>query len=195
MLCIEPGKHLARIAQRKLKAFPKVKFQVTTFEEWETDDKLFDLVISAQAFHWVTKEIRYSKTAQVLKPTGYLALFWNRTPPSEAPIDQKLEQVYQRSAPELVSDRPDYEKEILVWSDELNESSYFTEVKVKRYPWRKVYKTQQYLGYLNTHSDHLRLSEEKRHQLFTGIREVLEQEGGKIERHYETIAYIARKRA
>ncbi len=195
MLCIEPGEHLAEIAKRKLKGFPKIKFQVTTFEEWEADDNLFDLVISAQAFHWVAKEIRYSKTAQVLKPAGHLALFWNRTPPSEAPIDQKLDQVYQRYTPELASHKPDYQKEVQVWIDELNESGYFTIVEVKHYPWREVYGTRQYLGLLNTHSDHLRLSEEKRQQLFTGIKEVLEQEGGKIERHYEAVAYIARKRA
>src|SRR5512142_1056964 len=50
ILCIEPGEHLTRVARRKLKAFPKVRFQVTTFEDWEAeghlvDDHLFDLVI------------------------------------------------------------------------------------------------------------------------------------------------------
>ena len=35
ILCIEPGKHLARIARQKLVAFRKVKFQITTFEDWE----------------------------------------------------------------------------------------------------------------------------------------------------------------
>ncbi len=196
MLCIEPGKHLAQIAGRKLKAFPSIEFQITTFEDWEADDNLFDLVISAQAFHWVAKEIRYSKTAQVLMPTGSLALFWNRSPLPDAPIYQKLQQVYQRDTPELASSaKPDYEKDIQYWVDELNESGYFTNVKVKRCLWKKTYNTQQYLGLLNTYSDHLRLSEEKRQHLFMGIKEVLEEEGGKIEKLYEAVAYIARQRA
>jgi len=195
ILCIEPGKHLVRIARQKLKAFPKVKFQVTTFEDWQNNEGLFDVVISAQAFHWIEPEIRYQKTADVLKPNGHLALFWNRPPPLEASIAQKLNRVYQEYAPELVQGKPrTYEEGVQFWIRELEKSKYFDLVEVKRHPWVESYTTQQYLGLLNTHSDHLRLSEEKRRQLFAGIEEVLEKEGGRLDKPYEAVAYIARKR-
>ncbi len=80
------------------------------------------------------------------------------------------------------------------WINELSENDYFDLVKVKQFPWSASYSTQHYLGLLNTYSDHLRLSEERRQRLFAAIKEVLEQEGGRIEKPYEAVAYIARKR-
>ena len=194
ILCIEPGRHLADIARKKLETFPRVKFQITTFEDWEDDGERFDLVISAQAFHWVAQEIRYQKTASVLKPLGYLAILYNHYLPLEDSVRQKLNQVYQQYAPELASDQPAAHKDIQFWTDELSENDYFDLIAVKRFPWKQNYGTQQYLGLLNTYSDHLRLPEERLRQLFAGVKEVLEQEGGEIEKPYQAVAYIARKR-
>lgn len=195
ILCIEPGKHLARIARKKLAAFPEVDFQITTFEDWESNDNLFDLIISAQAFHWVTQGVRCQKTAHLLKPTGYLAVFYNHYAPLEDSIRQKLDQVYQQYAPELASDQPNSHKSTQYWINELGGNAYFDLVDVKRFPWQETYSTQQYLGLLNTYSDHLRLSAEKRQKLFAEIKEVVEQVGDRIEKPYEAVAYIARKRS
>lgn len=195
ILCIEPGKHLARIARQKLAAFRKVKFQITTFEDWEDDGNLFDLVISAQAFHWVTQEIRCQKTAHILKPLRHLAIFWNHYLPLETSLHQKLNQVYQQYAPELAAGKPTPHKDIQYWINELTENEYFDLVEVIRFPWRENYSTHHYLGLLNTYSDHLRLPKERRQQLFAAVKEVLEQEGGGIEKPYEAVAYIARKRS
>jgi hypothetical protein len=195
ILCIEPGKHLARIARKKLAAFPKVRFRITTFEDWENNGSLFDLIISAQAFHWIAQEVRYQKTAHLLKPTGYLAVFYNHYMPLEDSIRQKLDQVYQQYAPELAPDQPNSHKSTQYWINELGGNAYFDLVDVKRFPWQETYSTQQYLGLLNTYSDHLRLSEEKRQQLFAGIEKVLEQAGGRLTKPYEAVAYIARKRS
>ncbi len=193
ILCIEPGRHLARIARKKLAAFPKVDFQITTFEDWEGNGNLFDLIISAQAFHWVAQEVRYQKTARILNPMGYLAIFYNHYLPLEDSIRQKLNQVYQRHAPKLVPDQPTSHKSTQYWTNELSGNDNFDLMEVKRFPWQETYSTQQYLGLLNTYSDHLRLTEKKRWELFAEIKEVLEQAGGRIEKPYEAVAYIARK--
>jgi hypothetical protein len=155
---------------------------------------LSTLVISAQAFHWLPQEVRYQKTAQQLKPQGYLAIFWNRYPSLEDPLAHELNQVYQQHAPEMVLGVPSgHQEKIEYWITDLNESDYFDLVEVKRYPWKERYTTRQYLGLLNTYSDHLRLSEERRQRLFAGIEAVLAQAGGSIEKPYEAVAYIARK--
>jgi SAM-dependent methyltransferase len=193
ILCVEPGQHLALIARQKLADFPNVEFQITTFEDWQETGNLFDLVISAQAFHWVAQETRYRKTAHVLKPGGYLAIFYNHYLPLEDSIRQKLNQIYQQYAPELASHQPAAHRDTQYWIDELSENEYFDLVDVKRFPWKESYSAQNYLGLLNTYSDHLRLSEERRQQLFAGIKEALAQEGGKIEKPYEAVAYTARK--
>lgn len=196
ILCLEPGENLVKIARRKLRDFSKVDFRVTTFEDWDSEDHRFDLVISAQAFHWISKEIRFQKASQVLRAGGYVAIFWNRYPPIEAPINQRLDAVYQKYAPELTSrENPaEYEEGIQGWIREIEASEYVDFDGVKRFPWQESYSTSRYLGLLNTHSDHIRLPKQKRQRLLAGIAEVLEDEGGKIERLYEAVVFLARKR-
>ena len=48
----------------KLKIYPRVTFETTTLEDWQLQEDSFDLVTSAQAFHWVNRE-----TEAILSPT------------------------------------------------------------------------------------------------------------------------------
>src|SRR2546423_702505 len=56
MLCLEPGMQMGEIARKNLAAYPGVKVETITFEEWPVQKGAFDLAISAQAFHWVNQE-------------------------------------------------------------------------------------------------------------------------------------------
>src|SRR5207244_6453723 len=53
ILALEPGANLAAVLRRNAAAFPAVRIEATIFEAWRVEDRSFDLVISAQAFHWV----------------------------------------------------------------------------------------------------------------------------------------------
>ena len=75
--CIEPGENLNRVAMRSLKGITRVTFEQVRFEEWNGGSNLFDLVISAQAFHWIDPDIGYRKAASALMADGHIALFWN----------------------------------------------------------------------------------------------------------------------
>ena len=193
--CIEPGRNLVAVATQKLKNFPRVTFEITSFEEWNVAQRRFDLVMSAQAFHWIPREIGYAKAVQALTEQGYLALFWNMYPYPEQPIFLELQQVYQSCVPEL-SDRPSSCEALIEQRErEIRESGLFCSVKTYRFPWSITYSIQEYLGLLNTYSDHLRLSEEKREQLYTGIAEVIQKYGGYIEKPYLAVLYVAQKAA
>lgn len=194
MLCIEPGEDLIRVARQKVQAYPKVDFVRSTFEDWQGDGKPFDLVISGQAFHWIPPDLRYTKTAQALKEGGHLAIFWNWTLPQEDELTQRLQAVYAQHTPELVSEKSEsHEEGILRWSGEISASNLYDLAAVNRYPWEAVFSTQQYLGLLNTYSDHLRLTDRRRRKLFQALGEVLEEAGGAITRHYEAVAFVGRK--
>jgi len=67
ILCVEPGQNLVAIAARNLRNYPRVEFEAVAFEDWKERQAEFDLVMSAQAFHWVLKEIGYAKAARALK--------------------------------------------------------------------------------------------------------------------------------
>jgi len=195
IVCIEPGRNLVDIALQKLKGFPYVEFETVTFEDWDEGNMKFDLVISAQAFHWIPKEIGYEKTAKVLKENGYLALFWNMYPDPEGAIFRDLSRVYQERASDLANRTYTFEDLIEQRKIEIVESGYFGNVEVKRFHWSARYDTKQYIGLLNTYSDHLRLSEEKRSFLFEGVADVIHKHGGYIEKPYVAVLYVAQKAA
>ena len=194
ILCIEPGHNLAAVAARKFADYPAVAFEAVPFEDWPERQGEFDLVMAAQAFHWVPKEIGYAKAARALKLGGHLALFWNRDPDLQGQIFSDLEQVYRERAPELF-DTPTAceERENQRTLDDITASGCFGPVRMKKFPWSVRYDARQYLGLLNTYSDHLALPEATRASLFEGVAEVIERHGGTIERPYVAVLYVAEK--
>ena len=193
MLCLEPGQNLLDVATRNLAAYPLVTFVKTRFEEWDNDQEYFDLVISAQAYHWVPENVRYQKTASVLKHEGYLAVFWNMYTGMEGEIRQELDRIYRESAPELVKDEISTDDLIESRANSLRTSPYFENVEVRKHLWSARYSTSEYLGLLGTYSDHLRLPEKKRNKLFSNIAKVIDHNGGYIKRPYLAVAYLAQR--
>jgi SAM-dependent methyltransferase len=193
ILCVEPGENLAAVAARNLGTFPGVQFEISRFEDWQEKPDGFDLVLSAQAFHWVPKEVGYTKATRALKPHGHLALFWNMYPGFEGQIAADLDRVYQEIAPGLGSPFNATDEVVQQLVHEIDESGCFGPVTVRRFPWSMRYSTKQYRGLLNTYSDHLRLPEQTRERLFSSIGDVIEKHGGSVVRPYIAVLYIAEK--
>ena len=55
--------------------FPKTKFMVASFEDYDFKNKKFRLIISGQAFHWLNQGIAYDKSHKLLRDDGIMALF------------------------------------------------------------------------------------------------------------------------
>jgi SAM-dependent methyltransferase len=193
MLCVEPGENLARVARENLRDWPAVKWEIATFQDWQEGAEEFDLVISAQAFHWVPKPAGFVKAAKVLKKSGSLAIYWNMQGDNPGPIFKELERVYQERAPQL-DDHKSAEEVILQREQELRDCGCFDHVELTRFPWTRHYDTRQYLGLLNTYSDHLRMNETQRAYLAEGVAEVLERNGGGIDRPYQAVLYMGVKK-
>jgi ubiquinone/menaquinone biosynthesis C-methylase UbiE len=64
-------------AARDRVAGSAVSLQVCSFEDLAVADASFDLIISAAAFHWIDPEVRFVKSARLLRPGGWLALLGN----------------------------------------------------------------------------------------------------------------------
>ncbi|MAT95582.1 MAG: hypothetical protein CL608_00320 [Anaerolineaceae bacterium] len=194
ILCLEPGQNLIEVAKAQLSDYPQVRFERSRFEEWEANQRKFDLLISAQAFHWVPQEVRFVKAASVLKSQGYIALFWNMYPGMDGAIGYELDVVYRKHAPELIKESVPPEQLIQERTASLKAKPEFENVVVRTYPWAAQYETEAYLGLLNTYSDHLRLPEQRRLALFEAIAELIEKHGGLIEKPYLAVLYMARRK-
>jgi SAM-dependent methyltransferase len=195
--CIELGVNLASIAKQNLSRYPKVQVIVDNFEEYPLEEKNFDLVISATAFHWIDPEVGYQKTAKVLKPEGTLALFWNKHVQTHVSADffQSVQNVYADVVPEMAKRFPG-----LIHPDsvptpvkaEIDQSGFFGEVTVLKYRWETEYSAKAYIELLNTYSDHLALEKEIRAKLFKGIENLIDTRfNGSIVKEHLTILYLA----
>ena len=191
--CIEPGRNLAAVAAGNLQNYPGITFEAKRFEDSQDRSSEFDLVISAQAFHWVSKETGYAKAARALKPGGTLALFWNMYPGFQRQIDTDLDKIYQAIAPGLDNPRTDSEVVTQERRQDILQSGYFGPVTLERFPWSQAYATREYLGLLNTYSDHLRLLNATRQRLFEAIAGSIDAQGGLVKRNYVAVLYVAHK--
>jgi len=198
MLCLDIGKELVALACENCRQYPNVQIRNMSFEGWEPEANSFNLVISATAFHWIPPEIGYPKVAQVLKDSGYMAIFRHHHPTPYTGFFQAVQKVYQSVVPEWKdpSDGPSTEEEIRSIEDYINRIGLFEKVLVKQYPWSKTFDKVQYLKLLNTFSDHRNLEESRRLELFTGISTLIEEEfGGMITRPYLSVLFLAKNKS
>ena len=191
--CIEPGENLIAIATANLKIYPQVTFETTTLEDWQLQENIFNLAISAQAFHWVNREIGFSKVAQALKDKGHIALFWNFTPPTEAPVFAALQEAYQKyvpskgnfpSIPSLIEKRRNW----------ILNSNCFHSLVVREYPWSVEYSAEQYLNLLKTRTIYQKFTEEQRRGLSQEIIEIVNSHGGCLTRSYLSVLFFTQKK-
>ncbi len=201
ILCVELGESLAAFARRRLAAYPRVEVLTGAFEDWKEEESAFDLVISAEAFHWLDEADAYRKIARSLRPGGALALFWNRP----VQIDKSegffeaAQEVYRREAPELIKSHPPrlpHPDEVSGRADGIHETSFFGAVTVRKYPWEAEYDATGYTRLLSTYSNHINLNDASRERLLNGIAELIDTEfGGRVIKGYLSVLYVAHARA
>ncbi|MGH9060429.1 MAG: class I SAM-dependent methyltransferase, partial [Acidimicrobiales bacterium] len=70
VLGVDPDARMAEFAR-----VTGVEVEVATFETWGPAGRMFDAVVSGQAWHWVDPVAGAAKAARVLRPGGRLAVF------------------------------------------------------------------------------------------------------------------------
>jgi SAM-dependent methyltransferase len=193
LVCLEPGPSLAQIARRRLGG-SRAQVIGQTFESWPLERRAFDLVASAQAFHWVDPAIRFAKAADALRLGGCLAVIGNAAKRQESPIRLALDRAYAEHAPSLSAGGAQagwYAEEALIRSL-FDESRRFGPVHARHHPWSQRYRADDYVDLLRTHSDHNLLPDAQRESLLAAVREAVAQGGGSYEVAYDGHLYLAR---
>ena len=192
MVALEPGENLAKILRRNLAPFRKVAIEIGTFEAWNGADGTFDLVISAQAFHWVDPKVRYRKAAAALRPGGALALIRNEQEHFEPSLRAELDDAYARYFPAVVDPEPrDVDARRRELTAEIERSGHFGPVHPALFPWTARYTAREYLALISTHSDHAVLDERSKKLLFDAVAAAIEHHGGVLEFPYVSMSLVA----
>jgi ubiquinone/menaquinone biosynthesis C-methylase UbiE len=98
---IELGEDMAEILKSKCSNYPRISLDIAAFEEWNcADNEKYDMIYSAQAFHWLDIDNKYKKCSKLLKDEGHLVLFWYNSCEDELTetkeIEQKVEEIIQK---------------------------------------------------------------------------------------------------
>ena len=96
---LELGPALAKRARENLQSYPHVNIVTTAFEDWQSEGK-FDLLLSAQAFHWIDTDIGLRKAAKVLNKLGAIALVWNFDSTQNTDFYKAATPLYEKYVPD-----------------------------------------------------------------------------------------------
>ncbi len=187
---VEVDSRMAELARAK-----GLEVEVARFEQWRARGRRFDLLTSAQAWHWIEPTTGAARAAEALRAGGRIGVFWNfGDPPAHA--RELLGAIYARL-------EPDIEKySVLLGNHDaraqaaltgITSSAAFEAVETSMFRWRKTYDAAAWLEHLNTHSDHQALSPERRRRLFDAVAEAIDSIGGSLEMPYETVLVSARR--
>jgi SAM-dependent methyltransferase len=179
--CVELGDQLAAVARRKLASFPNVDVISATFETWQPERADFDAIVAFRAFHWVAPEVRYAKTAALLREHGMLAVVSTKhvLPPGGDPFFVDVQADYEAVVPDDPSTKagaggPPAPDAVADFGDEISASGRFRNVGARRCLWDVVYTADEYIDVLNTYSGHRALDDATRERLLLRIRKRIE---------------------
>jgi SAM-dependent methyltransferase len=194
VVCIELGAQLAEKARSNLAGMP-VEIHADPFETWQGEAGGFDLVYAATAWHWVDPSIRYEKAHDLLSAGGHLA-FWSALhafPEGFDPFFTEIQDVYDTIGESYGGDWPPAPpEETPDFTDEIERSGLFEDVRVRRYVWERRYSADEYIALLETFSGHISMEADKRAHLYREIRAKLGTR--RVRRHWYAILHVARSK-
>jgi SAM-dependent methyltransferase len=182
VLGVEPDPRMAAVARSH-----GLAVEESAFERFDAAGRTYDLVTSAQAWHWVDPAAGTEKAASVLSGGGHIGLIWNEGV-HDPEVASALDAVYERHTGKL----DDYSillghgaaERIETSTAALGASGHFGAPCVTAYPWERAYTRDEWLDQLPTHSDHRTLPPERLAALLAAVGDAIDEAGGRIAVHY-----------
>ena len=186
---IELGEHLCAKMREKYGRFSNFHIVNDDFITYGFGQRRFDLVCSAATIQWIPEEVAFSKTFELLKPGGVLAMMLTRSDyktPNEA-LYEKIQRLYdQYYKPDIpythggfrYDHAPDYG---------------FVDFEKRDFHGRRELDPDEYVSFCGTHCDHLVIPEPLKTAFFEGLRKTVAENGGKIIFEDTFVLYLARK--
>ncbi len=172
---IEIGNNFCQVLQRKYGNRSNFTLIHDDFITFDFGEQRFDTIYSAATIQWIPEEIAFSKTFALLKPGGMLAMMklQGDYKTSNEALYQRIQQVYDSW---FKPNKP-YDCKF-VYENALNYG--FVDFRRQEFHGRRVLTTDDYINYCGTHSDHIILQEPYKSNFFTGLRNAVDDFGGKV---------------
>ncbi|MDP3868893.1 class I SAM-dependent methyltransferase [Phenylobacterium sp.] len=192
VVALDPGARLIEAARRRIGA-PNVEFVVARFEDYAPAPESFDLVASAQAWHWIPRDIAFPKAAEALAPGGWLAVFGHVPLAIPAPFDASFKTAFDRYAPGVWGMPPSQAAYLPSgpFAGMFARSALFGPAMHHAYPWIWTLDPETLGAFLRTDSSYHFLPERERFALFDALSDAVAAGGGVLPAAWETHLYVA----
>ncbi|MGE5717954.1 MAG: class I SAM-dependent methyltransferase, partial [Acidobacteriota bacterium] len=197
---IEPDVRFAPLLRElRGRAGTTIRLVPCAFEDAELPKDAFDLVAAATSFHWLDPQAALDKVAEVLRPGGFVALWWNvfRDLDREDPFHDATRSILADHAisPSGAPDAMPFALDRRAREADFERTGSFDAVAYEETHWTLVLDVPT-LGRLYEGFSHIqRLPESERAQLLRQLMEIARtQFGGRVERHMTSPIYLARRK-
>lgn len=186
---IELGEHLYAKMIEKYHHFPNFHIVNDDFITHDFSAQSFDMIYSAATIQWIPQDIAFSKTFDLLRPGGVLAMMLTKADyktPNEA-LYAKIQKLYdQYFKPEIPYTHGSFQY------DHAPDYGY---VGFERHDFygRREMTPDEYVSFCGTHCDHIVIPEPYKTPFFEGLRQVVAENGGKVVFEDTYVLYLARK--
>lgn len=172
--------------------------EIAKFENWDPAGRSFDAVIAGMTWHWIDPAAGAAKAAEVLRPRGLLALFWNvHQPPAE--LARAFAEVYRRvlpGTPFAAAPRDPvngYSQILDATAAGITATNAFTVPERLRVDSERSYTRDQWLDQVPTFGGHSTFPSEKLDQLMSGLGAAIDGIGGSFTMRYAALALLTRR--
>ena len=172
---VEPDPAMAEIARRRTGGLP-VHVHEMRFESWDGAPGAFDLVVSAQAWHWIDDQRGAAIAARALRTGGALAVMGNWPRALGGAVFDAVEEAYRREAPSLAPEIALLGTGELEYEEPRTLPGFSAWTRTS-FEWERVYDGAGYSELIQTQSDHRMLPPEKLRRLVRAVREAIDAVG------------------
>jgi len=146
-----------------------VQLQVASFEEFEgAAAETIDLIVSGTAFHWIDPDVKFRKSARLLRPGGWLAVL-STAELYDDPLGSALRAIWSARSPNIAWAKQPPGPDINIAA-----TSGLFDIPVERsHSQRLVVPAQVVVGVENTRATSLSWPEEVRADFTTELRNLL----------------------
>jgi SAM-dependent methyltransferase len=195
---VELGERLAEVARAHVAGLP-AEIVVADFETWQPTHAGFDVVAAFTSFHWIDPELRYRRTAALLRDGGALAITATHhvLPPDGDDFFVDVQADYEAILPDDATTRhgpPGPPEAATGYAAEVAASGLFGPVEERRHVFDVTFDADGYCELLQTHSRTRVLADDVRDRLLARIRRRIEaRPDGRVRTTYLALLEVARK--
>lgn len=193
--CVDPGVRLLDLARKRLEGRSNVTFIESAFESAQLPVGYFDLVFAAQSLHWVPERFRFTKSAEILRPNGFMVAVWRWNHPLSGSLGAKLNAIFSENVPAYKIETMDqFEEAAVDCFNELVASKQFRQCQIRRIPYQWNKDAGHYTNAISTWSQLAALPAVDRNKVCQLVGHEIDLAGGQIFESGETVIIAGQKR-